>query len=592
MKPPFPAIRSIASGLEKSKWASCFSLLATLSALFPTLASAQDEWTANSGAGTPYWTTAGNWSAGVPGTGESIVYDEVPFYAITGNYVYSYLNNQVDESFGDPGDSFSVDSITETSSWNGGYYNILTINNGNLTITGSGITNYAGPALSFDVNSGFSLTLNNAASCSGDIQISADGSSSTGVQGGVATFNEATNAGTDLLTASGSTTSGAGGGTIGFYDSSSAGSATIYANGVNGAGEGGQTFFTGTATAATATLNIEGGSAGGSTNGSAFFEDNSTAGSAVINIFAGLDDSLNGAGTVYFDSSASGGTAQVNNSGILDISGSNSGSGVSFGSISGSGTFELGAKILTEGSLNTSTTVSGTIVDGGSNSGTGGSLNKVGTGTLTLTGTNTYTGGTAIRGGALLANGASSTGTGYVTVMNGGSLGGSGTITTSGVTAGDAVLVQNGGAINQSLVTGGTGTSLLTLALHANSTVNLAPGATFAFDLGASGTNDEVQITGGNLTLHGQNFADFTFNALPSFTGAGVYDLFLTDAPGDIIGALGTTTGTVDGDPATLSVSNGQAVVLTVSTVPEPSTWALLLGGLTLLAWGYRRRTS
>ena len=53
------------------------------------------------------------------------------------------------------------------------------------------------------------------------------------------------------------------------------------------------------------------------------------------------------------------------------------------GSIEGAGTYELGSKALTVGSNNLSTEVSGTIVDGGVG-GTGGSLIKVGTGTLTL----------------------------------------------------------------------------------------------------------------------------------------------------------------------------------------------------------------
>jgi autotransporter-associated beta strand protein len=73
------------------------------------------------------------------------------------------------------------------------------------------------------------------------------------------------------------------------------------------------------------------------------------------------------------------------------------------GSIEGAGSYYLGAKTLTVGSNNLSTTVSGSISDCGSGGtqcqvphASGGSLTKVGAGTLTLTGVNTYTGATNI----------------------------------------------------------------------------------------------------------------------------------------------------------------------------------------------------
>jgi autotransporter-associated beta strand protein len=69
------------------------------------------------------------------------------------------------------------------------------------------------------------------------------------------------------------------------------------------------------------------------------------------------------------------------------------------GSIEGAGTFSLGPNQLTVGSNNLSTEVSGVI------RGTGGSLVKVGTGTLTLSGTNSYTGATVVAGGTLFLTG-------------------------------------------------------------------------------------------------------------------------------------------------------------------------------------------
>jgi autotransporter-associated beta strand protein len=101
---------------------------------------------------------------------------------------------------------------------------------------------------------------------------------------------------------------------------------------------------------------------------------------------------------------------------------------VSAGSIEGAGTYFLGSNQLTVGSNNLNTTLSGVISDCGPSGtnclnmgATGGSLVKVGTGTLTLTGTNTYTGGTTVAGGLINFNAASNFGSGTI-ILNGGGL--------------------------------------------------------------------------------------------------------------------------------------------------------------------------
>ena len=136
----------------------------------------------------------------------------------------------------------------------------------------------------------------------------------------------------------------------------------------------------------------------GGTTFSTSFQDNSTAGNATIITSAG--------GTTFFLHNSTGGNAQLtaNAGGIVDFSGTSGPAGdnqITAGSIAGAGTFLLGQSQLTVGSNNLSTTVSGTIQDGGASGGTGGSLVKAGTGTLTLTGANTYTGGTTISAGTL-----------------------------------------------------------------------------------------------------------------------------------------------------------------------------------------------
>jgi len=129
-------------------------------------------------------------------------------------------------------------------------------------------------------------------------------------------------------------------------------------------------------------------------------------------------------GLIQFSDQSDGGTCQVQafGNGSLDIS-AHDAPGVTIGSLEGDGQVFLGGDNLSVGSNDLSTAFSGII------QGAGGSLTKIGTGTLTLSGANTYTGGTTIEAGTLLAQTkmASATGTGPVQV-NAGTLGGRGRI--------------------------------------------------------------------------------------------------------------------------------------------------------------------
>lgn len=157
---------------------------------------------------------------------------------------------------------------------------------------------------------------------------------------------------------------------------------------------------------------------------------NSTGGGAGTLVLGALNDggtartiTKQGAGSLTLDSAATslvggtvlnitGGTVNSNqatalgNLAAVSVSGGatfNAGASQTIGSLNGAGSATLGANTLTVGSSNNLSSIfSGAI------SGSGGSLVKATTGTLTLTGTNTYSGATTVSGGKLVVG---STGT-------------------------------------------------------------------------------------------------------------------------------------------------------------------------------------
>ena len=165
-----------------------------------------------------------------------------------------------------------------------------------------------------------------------------------------------------------------------------------------------------------------------------FFRGASTAGNATIITNAG--------GLTGFVDSATGGNARFITlaGGAFDMSSLSTGR-MTAGSIEGAGTFSLGPNQLIVGSNNLSTTV------GGVTTGTGGSLVKVGSGTLTLAGTNSYTGATVVAGGTLSVTGDISSSSGVV-VNPGGMLAGTGTVPGVLVVGGILMPGQSVGTLN------------------------------------------------------------------------------------------------------------------------------------------------
>ncbi|MBR0829683.1 autotransporter domain-containing protein [Bradyrhizobium manausense] len=279
-----------------------------------------------------------------------------------------------------------------------------------------------------------------------------------------------------------------------YLNASTAGSASITNDG--------NLVFANTSTAGTATI---------TNNYNLQFGDFATAGSAVITnngvLMEFVDHSTAGSATITnntflnFFSNATAGNAAITNGAAAGTdfsttSGLNNDNKISAGSIAGGGTFALGQNELTVGSNNLSTTVTGSIIDGGLGGGTGASLIKVGTGKLTLEGNNTYTGATTVDGGILAVNGSIASSV-LTTVNAGGTLGGNGFV-------GNTLI--NGGAL-------APGNSIGLLTVQGSLTFTAA--SSYMVEVSPA-TADRTNVTGtatlGNATVNA-TFAPGTYVA-------------------------------------------------------------------------------
>jgi autotransporter-associated beta strand protein len=200
-------------------------------------------------------------------------------------------------------------------------------------------------------------------------------------------------------------------------------------------------------------------------------------------------------------------------------------------------------------------------------------ISKTGTSTFVLSGTNTYGGGTAVTGGTLLVNNTtgSGTGAGAVTVSNSGTtLGGTGTIS-------GAVTINSGASI-----LGGTGAAASgTLTLANNLTLN--SGSIIELALGPAGAHSTLARTGGTWSF--QSNQAFTFINLGATVGT--YNNIITGLASNP--GTGGWTITNPGFVGTFTF-DGANIDLTLTAVPEPSTWIAGALALAALAYAQRRR--
>ncbi len=209
-------------------------------------------------------------------------------------------------------------------------------------------------------------------------------------------------------------------------------------------------------------------------------------------------------------------------------------------------------------------------------------INGASTGTQQFTGANTYTGGTTVTSGTLQAGSPGALGAGNVTINgNGGTLAG---------TVAAVNLAANFSLSAGTFIENTTGTGTFTLTGSANSFA--ISGGTWDLDIAGAPTSNNYDMVDSNnaanlFTISGANS---TLNLVGTGLTAGTYDIlngFSAASTGDFA-YINTNNSAYT---AQFEVVNGTGeLIVSAASTPEPTTWAMLLGGVVLLITIQRRR--
>jgi autotransporter-associated beta strand protein len=346
----------------------------------------------------------------------------------------------------------------------------------------------------------------------GNGSFTTDGGAVDSAFGAQTQFYGNSSAGNGSFTTNGGAANAADGGITEFAENATAGNGNFKTNsGLASGARGGKTEFRHSSSAGNGTFFTNGPPVSGALHAFTIFSYTSTAANARLIAVGGVGTDPRDGGSIRFYENSTGGTAQVRvlGNGNLDISG-HTDPGLTIGSIDGDGNVFLGARNLTVGNNNLSTIFSGVIQDDGAYGGTGGSLTKIGTGTLTVSGNNIFTGPTTVDAGRLSVDGTIMS---SVTVNNGGTLAGSGatgslTLNNGGTAAPDdsqtlhinGNYVQNAGGVLKIEVAGADSNASGHLDITGSATVDGTLEVRFVNGfLPASGQVIEVLHAGGVL---------------------------------------------------------------------------------------------
>jgi autotransporter-associated beta strand protein len=327
----------------------------------------------------------------------------------------------------------------------------------------------------------------------------------------------------------------------------------------------GSNAHTGNTTISGGTLQIGNGGTSGSVQGNILNNSTLTFNRSNMLTFSGVISGTGqliklGAGTLILTGSNTYTGGTTISDGILQI-----GNGGTSGSVQGN--------ILNNSTLTFNR--SGNVTFSGVISGTG-QLIKLGPGTLILTGANTYTGGTTINGGTLLLNGAGTIGTGNLT-MAGGTLDVTG-ITVPTFTLASGTTLSGVGTINATgktvqvdgILSPGNSPGTLTI----NGDLTLSPTAVSNFEINGTTSGLFDRIVGVNSMTFGG-----TLNLTTGYAAA-LGDSVQLFSANTYSGTFSSITGTNLGGGLSwiFDAANG-----TITVIPEPSTWVMLVGGLAAL---------
>ena len=302
---------------------------------------------------------------------------------------------------------------------------------------------------------------------------------------------------------------------------------------------------------------------------------------------------------------------------------SNTGSNTVTGNVilSGAATIRNASTLSLTGGINNqghTLTVTGpgaTTIGTSAITGAGGLTMNGSGGVLTLTGSNGYTGSTSVMAGALFVNNSSGSGsgTGALSVAQGATLGGTGSSLGTGSTAtvfnigtsgtGTATVYVGQATASDSNTTG-------VLAVQASSTSSSTiQNANLIFNLAANASPNTLANSNllnlGSTLLSSTTFTNstVTFNPQGAIANNTTYQLVYNangwtsdtalgiNGQGVITSGLSISGVNFGSYAGSTLVVNGDYIDLDVQAVPEPSTWAMMLGGLALLILIQRRNS-